>query len=383
MEDIYKKLDIICDVWNYKIWDYPFCQSEIRFNDEAKTNYFGDLILYFRDCLDILKSPAESILISSIYSYHISFFQTIFVQQDFIEELLLLFSTNYSKGDLKKDINYSKNRDIRNELVGHPIRRDPTTKKLVSSTLFSFNSNYENIEYLRYHKENNFDFELVKYDIEGVLNRHIIFLNTWLDIVIGKLKKVVEKFKSEIENILEKVSSVKFESLVCLLNQKYKPFLENTLLYDKESILKIYKKRKTHQRYRIVYEKFVEDLVLSLNEQIKSCEEIFTRRFIVNDKKFIDRKPIFIEDEKGNIIINIPNQKKKIGRPKKDYNYLLQKLIDSKRRNYNDFDCFSGAILAQCKNKVVQNELNRMRDNLYDDVEYFSSFKLISKILKN
>ncbi|MQP24004.1 hypothetical protein GFJ94_02870 [Flavobacterium sp. LMO8] len=381
MEEIYKKLDTIRDVWNYNIWDYPYCQSEIKFDKEAKTNYFGDLMGYFHDTLDMLKEPVSSNALTGVFSYHVSLLQTLYVQQDFIDELLRLFATGFNKGDLKKDVNYSINREIRNELVGHPIRRDKTGK-LVSSTLFSYDSHHGKIEYLRYHQEKNFEFETVKYNVEDILNRHTIFLNTWLDIIIEKLKSVVNKHKSELTKIKDKVYIIKFESLVCLLDQKYKPFLENTYLYEKDSILKIYEKRSVHRRYRIVYEQFIDDLVSSLNEQINSCEEVFTRRFIVYDNKTSNLKPLFNIDEDGVIHIDLPIKKRNLGRPKKDYNYPLQKLIDSSRRNYMDFNFFSGSILSQCKNKIVERELNRMRQYLNDDIEYISSYRLICKILK-
>lgn len=382
MEEIYKKLETIRDVWNYNIWDYPYCQSEINFDAEAKTNYFGDLMGYFHDTLDMLKSPITGDGRSGVFSYHISLLQILYVQQDFIEELLRLFSTGYSKGDLKKDNNYSINREIRNELIGHPIRRDKAGK-LVSSTLFSYDSLQGRIEYLRYHQDNSFKFEAVKHKLDDVLNRHSIFLNTWLDVIIEKLKHVVNKHKVELAKIQSKVFNVKFESLVCLLDQKYKPFLENTYLYDKQSILKIYEKRGVHRRYRIVYEQFINDLVSSLAEQIKSCDEVFTRRFIVYDQPLIRVKPLFYEGKDGKIHIDVPIRRLKPGRPKKDYNYPLQKLIDSNRRNHMDFKFFSRSILAQCKNKIVEKELDRMREYLYDDIEYISSFRLISKILKN
>ncbi|SCZ00534.1 hypothetical protein [Flavobacterium caeni] len=382
MEEIYKKIETIRDVWNYNIWDYPYCQSEIKFDDEAKTNYFGDLMGYFQDTLDTLKSPITGERLFGTFSYHISLLQILYVQQDFIEELLRLFSTGYNKGDLKKDSNYSINREIRNELVGHPIRRDKTGK-LISSTLFSYEAHQGKIEYLRYHQQNSFQFESVKHNVADVISRHEIFLNTWLDKIIEKLKLVVNKHKMELLKIKEKVDSIKFESLVSLLEQKYKPFLENTYLYNKESILKVYEKKDVHKRYRIVYDQFLKDLVSSLDEQIDSCDEVFTKHFKIYDGPEIRLKPIFYTGDDGKIHIDLPKRKKKLGRPKKDYNYPLQKLSDPHRRNYKDFNFFSNSILSQCKNKVVVSELNRMGEYLHDDVEYISSYRLVASILKD
>jgi len=379
MEEVNKKLETIRDVWNYNIWDYPYCQSEIKFNNEAKTNYFGDLIGYFHDTLNMLKSPIQVEELYNVFSYHVSLLQVLYVQQDFIEELLKLFSTGYSKGDLKKDENYYINREIRNELIGHPIRRDKVDK-LVSSTLFSYESKHDQIEYLRYRKENNFQFESIKHKVSEVLERHTIFLNTWLDIIIEKLKLVVNKHKIELKNVYSKISTIKFESLVSLLEQKYKPFLSNTYLYDKDSILKIFQRRKLHHRYDIVYEKFMADLKTSLIEEIDNCDAVFARRFKIYDGPVIEVKPVIVYGEDG-IYLDLP--KRKPGRPKKDYHYPLQKLIDSQRRNYYDFDYFSGIILGKTKNKVVISEIARMRENLFDELEYISSFRLICKILKN
>lgn len=42
-----EKLDKIADIWNNFILEYKFCNKKIKFNDEIKTNYFGDILGYF------------------------------------------------------------------------------------------------------------------------------------------------------------------------------------------------------------------------------------------------------------------------------------------------------------------------------------------------
>ncbi|SUX46353.1 hypothetical protein [Chryseobacterium indoltheticum] len=380
MDNIYKKLETIRDVWNFNIWDYPYCQSEINFNEDAKTNYFGDMMGYFYDTLDMLKISVDRSGLPEVFSYHISLLQIVYVQQDFIEDMLRLFSTNFNKGDLKKDENYAINRDIRNELVGHPIRRDKTGK-LVSSTLFSYEAHQGKIEYLRYHKDNDFRFELVEHNINDVVSRHELFLNAWLDIIIEKLSLVVRKHKSELNKVLKKVSDIsRFESLIKLLEQKFQPFLNGTYLYDSKSILKIFNMRQDHQRYNNVYEKFLEDLNLHLVDAITYCDDIFTRRFIVYEPLSIIETPFFI-DVVGDNLDEPPSLN--LIKPVKNFNYALQKLIDPHRRNYSDFDFFSRLISSQTNDVDVEAELKRMRENIFDDVEYISSCRLIEKILKN
>ena len=122
-EDIKYKLKQIANIWNDFILDYQFCKSKIKFTPEVKTNYLGDILGYFEDTFDIIFDQRESNSYSARFSNNISLLQSIYVQQDFIEELLIIFKCGIDKGDLKKNMDYSLNREIRNELVGHPIRK--------------------------------------------------------------------------------------------------------------------------------------------------------------------------------------------------------------------------------------------------------------------
>ncbi len=59
-----EKLDKIADIWNNFILEYKFCNNKIKFNDEIKTNYFGDIlgyILYYtKNDIDIFTGKKES-----------------------------------------------------------------------------------------------------------------------------------------------------------------------------------------------------------------------------------------------------------------------------------------------------------------------------------
>lgn len=138
--------------------------------------------------------------------------------------------------------------------------------------------------------------------------------------------------------------------------------------------------RQDHQRYNNVYEKFLEDLNLHLVDAIKYCDDIFTRRFIVYEPLSIIETPFFI-DVVGDNLDEPPSLN--LIKPVKNFNYALQKLIDPHRRNYSDFDFFSRLISSQTNDVDVEAELKRMRENIFDDVEYISSCRLIEKILKN
>lgn len=370
-DQVKDKLKIIEDVWNDFIWDNKFCRNQINFSPEAESNYFGDILGYFYDTFDIIYEKKNDGEHAENFASHISFLQSIYVQQDFIEEMLILFKTNIIKGNLKLDTNYSLNREIRNELVGHPFRKLDGT--VISSTVFGYERSPDTIAYLRYHKNNDFKCEIIKVKIEDIKKRHTAFLNIYFDIIIEKLKLVTTRYSEELEGVKKKMETVSFSSLLKILSQKLRPFLENTFLYDEKSIMEIYEKKNQHKRYSIVYESFLKDLKKYISELQENCNSIFNNLIFTDNHIEL---PLF-DDEFNLIKIHT---KIKAGRKKESYHYELGKL--STKRQPKEFDFFSGFIKAKCSNKTVLFELERMRNYLDNDVEYLSSHKLITKILK-
>jgi len=370
-EEVKEKLKIIEDVWNDFIWDNKFCRNQINFSAESKNNYFGDILGYFYDTFDIIYEKKSGTEHAENFASHISFLQSIYVQQDFIEEMLILFKTNILKGDLKLDPNYSINREIRNELVGHPFRKIDSS--VISSTVFGYERDPDIIAYLRYHRDNDFKCEIIKVKIRDIIKRHTSFLHTYFDIIIEKLKSVTARYSEELEGVKEKIETVSFPSLVKIISQKLKPFLENTFLYDEKSIMEIYERRNEHKRYALVHESFLNDLKKRIWEMQEDCHTIFTKLIFTDNHT---ERPLF--DDEFNLI-KIPI-KIRAGRKKASYHHELGKL--STNRQLKEFDHFSSLLKAKSKNKTVISELERMRNYLYNDVEYFSSYKLISKILK-
>ena len=371
-DQVKDKLKIIDNVWNDFIWDNKFCRNQINFSPEAESNYLGDILGYFYDTFDIIYEKKNGAEHAENFASHISFLQSIYVQQDFIEEILILFKTNIVKGDLKLDLNYSLNREIRNELVGHPFRK--IDSNVISSTVFGYERDPNTIAYLRYHRDNDFKCEIIKVKIEEITERHTAFLNTYFDIIIEKLKSVTARYSEELEGVKKKMETVSFPSLVKILSQKLKPFLENTYLYDENSILEVYEKRNQHRRYTTVYESFLSDLKKRISEMQESCDSIFAKHVFTDHHIEL---PLFDDDYN---LINIFPLKVKAGRKKESFHYELGKL--STKRQPKEFDFFSGFLKAKCNNKTVLFELERMGNHLDNDVEYLSSHKLISRILK-
>ncbi|MBO9585265.1 MAG: hypothetical protein J7574_13970 [Flavobacterium sp.] len=368
--EVKEKLDIIADVWNDYIWDNKFCRNQINFSPEAQSNYFGDILSYFYDTFDIIYKKKNGIEHAENFASHISFLQAIYVQQDFIEEMLILFKTNIIKGDLKQDLNYSINREIRNELVGHPFRK--IEGRVISSTVFGYERSPGTIAYLRYHTDNDFKCEIIEVEIEEIIQRHSAFLEMYFDIIIQKLKSVLKLYWEQLDEVKKKIDTVSFESLLKIISQKLKPFLENTFLYDEKSIMEVYKRRNEHERYSVVYDSFLSDLQKRIVELQENCISVFSTFTGVEDH--IERQPINADINLIKIPLKIKAETKKVY-----YHYELGKL--STNRQPREFDHFSNILKAKSENAIVIHELERMRNHLYNDVEYFCSYKLIRKIL--
>ncbi|CAL2078680.1 hypothetical protein [Tenacibaculum sp. 190524A05c] len=274
-EDFEYKLEQIKNVWNQFIWEYDFCKKEIKFDFEARTNYFGDIFGYFLDTNVIILQYSNSESNSIRFSNQISLLQSIYVQQDFIEELLRLFKLRINKGDLKKDPNYTINRNIRNELVGHPIRRENGNGELISSCLFGYNGGDSKITYLKYHRENNFKFESMEFLISEIISRHKEFLNYYFDKILNKLKRILSKFIKKIDTLESLIENKSFNEILNISEVFFESIFESDYIYDKDSLLIIYSKKNDHLRYQNFIDRFYRDLKTGLKEIKEYVKELF------------------------------------------------------------------------------------------------------------
>ena len=296
-----KKLEKIADIWNHYIWKYSFCNQMIKFNDDQRTNYFGDILTYFHDTFPILTEEYTS---SKFFRENIgngfAFLQTIYVHQDFVEELHFIFKTGVVKGDLKADSNYYLNREIRNETIGHPIRKieipksqsspeistpieeckhcgrrkERVTKKqvLLSSTIISNSFDSETIRYIKYHRDKNFQFEEIVHNRSDILLRHEEFLEKNFDIVLRKLKVILRKFLKKLKEIEEVKKRVSFDDLLKILEHSIESIFSEDYLFEKKSLLELYNRRKEHLRYQSVIDSFFRKVNIYLDEMIVDIE---------------------------------------------------------------------------------------------------------------
>lgn len=373
-DEIKYKLFQIKRIWDDFIWEYDFCKRDIKFNPEIKTNYCGDILGYFDDTLDIIFSKQNSKSHNERFSYQISLLQSIYVQQDLVEELLKIFKLKINKGDLKQNQNYSINRDIRNELIGHPIRRENGNGALISSCLFGYNGGDEKLSYLKYHRDNNFEFESKEYLISEIIQRHKQFLDEYFDKIIHKLKTILTKFIKAIENIERLIDKKSLNEILTISEVFFESIFESRYIYDKVSLLKVFGKREEHIRYQNLIDQFYKDLIKGLKDTKEYVTNIF-EPFKAEKEKGEFEKPII-----DFIFLDASEMNSKNSEQPVTYHYELGKLAS--KRNLRDFDFFSSCLRQKCvDNELVQNELNHMESNIDNEIEYYTAYKLICKEL--
>lgn len=358
--NIEDKLEVIASVWRNYIWEYKLCNNQVKFSEEVQSNYLGIILGYFTDTFDIIFTKKNTETYSERFSYNISLLQAIYVHQDFVEEMLQVFKCNKTKGDLKQDDNYSLNRDIRNELIGHPVRR--LEGKLISSTSFSYERDPSKLIYLRYHKENGFRFEATEYNIDDIIERHRQFLNTYFDLIITKLKSILRNFKKELDSLGKIIDTQSFETTISFAELAFEPFFKNTYGFTKALILDAYDRRDNHRRYSNLIDKFTSDLKLALQES----SEYITHVIGDGIEKVMDT-----DHDYGEPIYD-PSAE--------DFHYELGKLAT--RRNFNDFNFFSSPLRRHFNNDPnIISELDHMWENMDNDMEYYSSFYLLERLI--
>ena len=322
---------------------------------------------YFVDTLPILEKEYKY---AKDFSEHFancaSLLQTIYIQQDFIEELLIVFKTKNTKGDLKKDDDYFINRDIRNELIGHPLRKDTGNKfqeamnnsdsSLVSMSLFSLNS-FNSISYLKYHIEKNFEFQHEQHLFEDVIKRHESFLDRYLNKVLSRVNIILERFIKHLNNFEKGISKMPMQGLTDNLSNSYSSIYQQDHLYSKDNLLKLDQNKQIHKRYELVLGKFYKDLSDMITD------------YKIDTYRHLGKK------EEANKLSN-----QQIQEPILDNYYAIGKLFSLEDKKL--FDMYSSE-LRTSKNQEILEELKYAKDNFEDRFEYYCTLHHIEIMLMN
>jgi len=355
------KLEKIGTIWNNYILESKLCQEQIKLENNQIPPHFGSILGHFMDTFDIVYDEHKGGSYTSGFINDIGFLQTIFVHQDLVRELLEIFQVTSNLWD---DENYSINRNIRNELIGHPVSRSTRgNKALISSTLFSYQSDPGSITYLRYHKDNQYKFEKMSFKIEEIIERHTDFLNEYFDKILMHLKEILVLYQRAVGQFETELDSLEFNDLLDVASIKYESIFNLKNLYDKESLKIVYSKRSEHLRYKNLINRFMIDLKRSLKERKRSIKMLFN--------------PLEAED------LNDPDSLSEFrditNSARKSYQPALGKL----GARDGSFDLESGILKSECEGNLdIVNELDHMRVHIKKDIEYYCAYFLICSILE-
>ena len=370
LDDVKEKLDRISDVWFHFVWDYRFLRTEVNFNDETSTTFFGDILTYFGDTFELLSMTNNSKTYQENTFFFTGLMQIIYVQQDLVEELMYAFKLDRSK-QMANDPDRSINRNLRNELIGHPIRRSKEeSNSLVSSVIFGNQLSNEKIHYVLYARENEFKGQEVEHKLTEIIERHITFLNRYFDFILEKIKIILDRFNKKILELQKVVKngSVSFESKLELVGQLFESIFKENYLYKKEILIEVNKRYNEHHRYKFAMEMFLSELEDLMIGKMDSADELLAPK----------RKPLNINEfvpPKINIVFsNDPPPKDE--NEKRDYGYELGKLM-SKHPIWG-VSYFKEQF---SHDKTILEELDNMTFNEGSDLEYYCSYEYLRHLI--
>jgi hypothetical protein len=367
IEVLENKLKLLNDIWVSYFFTYPFFQKKVKFTEEEKTNYVGVIFGYFRDSFDVVFATPPECFSSYVekFTYQIALLQSIYVQQDLTEELLRIFKTGINRDTLNDDPNFKLNRDIRNELVGHPISRNKDFS-LRSSTVFGYEKSGNSIHYLKYEFPEEKDV-VQTIEINDLLTRHMQFLNEYLDKLLEKSYSLLSKFNNEVLVVLEqRLKSENISNLIqfCTIHFKGKFDSQNEI---KLAQIEMLSSDSSHPRYGYsfqLYLQYISDFLYDIN---RSIEEIISKKRItprINSELNI-KCPI------PNIVFvdRTSNNYETSTYVRKDYDYELGKIYS--KRNLNDFEFHASSIISEnMEHEEITNEIEYLRQNLNDEFQF-------------
>lgn len=351
-----EKLENIARIWNHYIWEYKFCQSQINFDEEIKTNYFGDILAYFQDTLELINNKPQKGSYQENVFYAIGLLQTVYVQQDLIKELLYIFKLDSDK--LTNEDNRNINRNLRNELIGHPMRRAVGSgEELISSVIFGNNLDNDSIHYVIYPKTNNYKGEEKYHNVNDIIVRHEEFLLKNLEEVEKKCFEILNYFLKKIEELNTLIEKeIPFEGLLRVARNQFEYVYKLNYLFVEEYLIEMNNKRSIQKRYEFGVNLFYNELKEVIkNTRADICETI----------------------GKGQRTLNVTVAEDPIEN-NNNYNYELGKL-HGKHPIFNP-EYFKRLFADDVE---ICAELENMIENNQSDLEYYCSYEYVRYLIKS
>jgi hypothetical protein len=201
---IKNKIESIRRYWNMFFESEKYFKDKINFNDEVKTGYIKDVTGNLNDTADCINEFKEKCGIgtrenlSTVVLLQTGFLQSLYIQQDLIDEMLGVFKLEKSSSVEKEVV-----RNLRNCSIGHPISRNKKeNNKLESSIFWCMNDNISVIKFKEYPKGHFDKGEVKEHNIYDLLDKHDKYMNMYLDKIVKKIFSIKKKYYDEIRRLL-------------------------------------------------------------------------------------------------------------------------------------------------------------------------------------
>ena len=337
--------------------DYKYCQGQINFTEEIRTNYYGDILSYFNDTLDLLSDVRFEMNFQKSIFQAIGLMQIMYIHQDLTDELLYIFRLHKSTKADKNPI-----REVRNELVGHPIRR--IEGKLISSVFFGREFNNGTIDYFLYSAENNYRGKEIVHDLTSLIENHEKYLSKFLQVIWTRIEKILRQLQKKLKMI--NLLLTRDIELLNVLDHYYNPIFEDNYLFKPDILLSCYGKQNEHPRYRNTINLFLETLEEYIPETISNIDNLFSEK----NKKFEFHEPIKIE-------VKFIDASEAPTKPvSKHLHYEFSKLFE--KHPVFGIDYFKEKFKDHAD---ILEELNNMQIHKRDNLEFYSSYEYLREIL--
>jgi hypothetical protein len=370
MEIVKLKLGLITDFWNSYVLNFHIIQNEIRWNSEVQNNYFGDILNYLTDTFELIeRKPLETNFKESIF-YATGLLQIIYIHQDLTDELLYLFKLVKSS---KTDKN--PNREIRNELIGHPVSREnmDNSRKLKSTVFWGKNLAIENLHYIVYSADLKFKGIDKSFKTQNIIDTHIAYLDKYFEQILQQIRTILKRYSkhlAKLQNALD--NKVAFYNIIELTSQLFESILKQNYIYDVTYLKECYKRKNEHIRYNYAIDSFLKELDEYLVDTQYNIQILLSKIENKYDSKEAIKLPelnfVIIRSSQEPIAMDIPNR---------TFDYELSKLHGKTHPIYN---------VSFFKNQFIDypeiiEELENMELNLENNLEYYTSFEYLTNLI--
>lgn len=364
MLEIDSKLNLITEIWNFYILELGYFQSKINYQEQVNSNFYGEVMHYFFDTFDILDnhenySNRDGSFSEKIF-YLVGYLQVLYVHQDLVDEMLRIFKISESNSIEKRLI-----REIRNELIGHPISRNSKNKELISSVFWRESIGFNSISYLKYNNKIESSVEYLDYKVTDLIEKHKQYLKHHFNQILNKQLMLVKDYDGKIKQINNLLLLNPYSNKLPVMVSQYIEFIENYSMFSYEKVVRALEQYALSNRYKYFYENYLSEVKNSILEISNKNQEM-----IIKINIELGNKSDSIGDIEFDLYQNESRDKCNIIELSNNiYSYYFSKLSEMKYLESIDIikKAFEG-------NLELLTELERMQEKTNDEFEYYCSF---------